>query len=180
MRHYEIVFLVHPDQSDQIQRMLERYRAMVTETDGAVHRLEEWGRRQLAYPIQKLSKAFYVLMNIECTPETLAKLEESLHFNDAILRWLVIRRKAAITEESPIMKMKEKTKGRPPEQDSAAAADDAGGDDAEAPDAGDDDPGDGEAEALGAADGDSDDDDSDAADTPPQPDQSDTDGEKSS
>ena len=123
MRHYEIVFLVHPDQSDQIQRMLERYRKMVTETDGAVHRLEEWGRRQLAYPIQKLSKAFYVLMNIECAPETLAKLEESLHFNDAVLRWLVIRRKAAITEESPIMKIRERAKGRQQEQDEAAAAD---------------------------------------------------------
>ncbi len=127
MRHYEIVFLVHPDQSDQMQRMLGRYRKLITEADGNIHRFEEWGRRQLAYPIQKLSKAFYVLMNIECEAEVLAKLEESLHFNDAILRWLVIKRKEAVTEESHIMKSRERERTRIKQREQGEEPDANGG-----------------------------------------------------
>ena len=112
MRHYEIVMLIHPDQSDQIARMIDRYRSMVTDASGTIHRLEEWGRRQLAYPIQKLSKAFYVMMNIECEPETLAKLKESLQFNDAVLRWEAFRCKQAYTEDSPILKARNRNRQR--------------------------------------------------------------------
>ncbi len=104
MRHYEIVFLVHPDQSEQVPAMIERYTAMITEGEGRVHRLEDWGRRQLAYPINKIHKAHYVLMNIECGAETLAELESAFRFNDAVLRNLVIRREEAITGPSPLAK----------------------------------------------------------------------------
>ena len=107
MRHYEIVFLVHPDQSDQVSGMISRYRSMVEESGGKVHRLEDWGRRQLAYQINKAHKAHYVLMNIECNQETLSELENVFRFNDAILRNLVIKRKAAITEPSPMVKPRE-------------------------------------------------------------------------
>ena len=95
MRHYEIVFIVHPDQSEQVPAMVERYKALVTAQGGQIHRLEDWGRRQLAYPIQKLHKAHYVLMNIECNGETLAELEHGFKFNDAILRHLTIKMKRA-------------------------------------------------------------------------------------
>jgi small subunit ribosomal protein S6 len=104
MRHYEIVFIVHPDQSEQVPAMIERYRAMVTNRGGRIHRLEDWGRRQLAYPIQKVHKAHYVLMNIECDLEMLNELEHAFKFNDAVLRHLVIARREAVVAPSPMMK----------------------------------------------------------------------------
>ncbi len=109
MRHYEIVFIVHPDQSEQVPGMVERYRSVVTAKNGTVHRLEDWGRRQLAYPIQKIHKAHYVLMNIECDAETLGELEHAFKFNDAVLRHLTVKMKAAVTTPSPMMK-EEKSK----------------------------------------------------------------------
>jgi small subunit ribosomal protein S6 len=104
MRHYEIVFIVHPDQSDQVPAMVERYKTLVTGRSGSIHRLEDWGRRQLAYPIQKVHKAHYVLMNIECDGETLAELENSFKFNDAVLRHLTVKMDKAETTPSPMMK----------------------------------------------------------------------------
>ncbi|MDD5471786.1 MAG: 30S ribosomal protein S6 [Sideroxydans sp.] len=104
MRHYEIVFIVHPDQSEQVPAMIERYRTLVTGKNGQIHRLEDWGRRQLAYPIQKIHKAHYVLMNIECDQETLDELEHAFRFNDAVLRHLTIKTKVAVTEPSVMMK----------------------------------------------------------------------------
>jgi small subunit ribosomal protein S6 len=104
MRHYEIVFIVHPDQSDQVPAMIERYKTLVTGKNGAIHRLEDWGRRQMAYPIQKVHKAHYVLMNIECDGETLAELESAFKFNDAVLRHLTIKTDKAETVASPMMK----------------------------------------------------------------------------
>jgi small subunit ribosomal protein S6 len=109
MRHYEIVFIVHPDQSEQVPAMVERYKALVATHGGQVHRLEDWGRRQLAYPIQKLHKAHYVLMNIECSGEVLNELEHGFKFNDAVLRHLTIKMKKAVTTPSPMMK-EEKSK----------------------------------------------------------------------
>ncbi len=109
MRHYEIVFIVHPDQSEQVPAMIERYRTLVTTNGGAMHRLEDWGRRQLAYPIQKIHKAHYVLMNIECGIETLDELEHGFKFNDAVLRHLTMATKTAVTAPSPMMK-EEKSK----------------------------------------------------------------------
>ncbi len=107
MRHYEIVFLVHPDQSEQVPAMLERYRSTIESSGGKIHRLEDWGRRQLAYPIQKLAKAHYVLMNIECSTDALSELESAFRFNDAVLRNLVISRKEAVTEQSALAKRSE-------------------------------------------------------------------------
>jgi small subunit ribosomal protein S6 len=107
MRHYEICFLVHPDQSEQVPAMLERYRGLIEAKEGNIHRLEDWGRRQLAYPIVKLHKAHYVLMNIECDSDTLKELEAAFKFNDAVLRHLTIRRQEAVTEQSHMMKAKE-------------------------------------------------------------------------
>ena len=107
MRHYEICFLVHPDQSEQVPAMLERYRSMIEEKGGSIHRLEDWGRKQLAYPVAKLHKAHYVLMNIECDGETLGELEGVFRFNDAVLRHLTIRRQDALTEQSEMLKAKE-------------------------------------------------------------------------
>ncbi|MDP3031672.1 MAG: 30S ribosomal protein S6 [Rhodocyclaceae bacterium] len=104
MRHYEIVFIVHPDQSDQVPAMVERYKTLVTGKSGVIHRLEDWGRRQMAYPVQKVHKAHYVLMNIECDGETLAELENSFKFNDAVLRHLTIKTDKAETIASPMMK----------------------------------------------------------------------------
>ncbi len=103
MRHYEIVFLVHPDQSEQVGAMVERYRAQVENASGKVHRCEDWGRRILAYPIQKLVKAHYILMNIECSAATLEELESNFRFNDAVLRHLTIRRDAPVSEASPML-----------------------------------------------------------------------------
>ncbi len=108
MRHYEIVFMVHPDQSEQVPAMIERYRATIEEQGGKIHRLEDWGRRQLAYPINKLHKAHYVLMNIECEGKTLNELENAFRFNDAVLRHLTIRREEAITEPSPLARTDDK------------------------------------------------------------------------
>jgi len=107
VRHYEIVFLVHPDQSEQVSSMLERYRSLVESRGGQVHRSEDWGRLQLAYTIEKLHKAHYLLMNLECDAETLAELEGIFRFNDAILRHLVVRRSEAVTEPSIMLKRKE-------------------------------------------------------------------------
>jgi small subunit ribosomal protein S6 len=109
MRHYEVVFIVHPDQSEQVPAMVERYRNAVGARQGKVHRLEDWGRRQLAYPIEKVHKAHYVLMNIECDNEALAELEHSFKFNDAVLRHLVVKMKGPVTTPSPMMK-EEKSK----------------------------------------------------------------------
>lgn len=104
MRHYEIVFIVHPDQSEQVPAMIERYRTLVTSKNGHIHRLEDWGRRQLAYPIQKIHKAHYVLMNIEVDQPTLEELEHAFKFNDAVLRHLTIKTKAAVVAPSVMMK----------------------------------------------------------------------------
>jgi small subunit ribosomal protein S6 len=104
MRHYEIVFLVHPDQSEQVPAMVERYRSMITNSGGAVHREEDWGRRQLEFPIKKIHKAHYALMNIECSNEVLDELESAFRFNDAVLRHLTLSCKAAETEKSAMMK----------------------------------------------------------------------------
>jgi small subunit ribosomal protein S6 len=126
MRHYEIVFLVHPDQSEQVPAMIERYRATIETDGGAIHRLEDWGRRQLAYPIQKLHKAHYVLMNIECTTAALEELTSAFRFNDAVIRNLVISRKEAVTDLSLLAKRpEEKREATPPQDtaDSSAAAD---------------------------------------------------------
>src|SRR5918999_1577375 len=109
MRHYEIVLIVHPDQSEQVPAMVERYRSAVTGKGGKIHRLEDWGRRQLAYPLQKVHKAHYVLMNIECDNETLAELEHSFKFSDAVLRHLIIKMDKAHTAPSPMMR-EEKSK----------------------------------------------------------------------
>ena len=103
MRHYEIVFLVHPDQSEQVPAMIERYRSMISTSGGTVHREEDWGRRQLEFPIKKIHKAHYVLMNIECNQQALDELESAFRFNDAVLRHLTLSCKAAITEKSPMM-----------------------------------------------------------------------------
>lgn len=108
MRHYEVVFLVHPDQSEQVPAMIERYSAVITDGKGIIHRLEDWGRRQLAYPINKIHKAHYVLLNIECDGDTLAELENTFRFNDAVIRHLVVRRDRAMTEPSPLAKPNEK------------------------------------------------------------------------
>lgn len=105
MRHYEIVFLVHPDQSDQVSAMTERYRSIITQGNGTVHRLEDWGRLQLAYPIQKIHKAHYVLMNIECGQEVLDELNSSFRFNDAVIRNMIVSMKKAETEPSAMMKI---------------------------------------------------------------------------
>jgi len=106
MRHYEIVFMVHPDQSDQVPAMLERYKKIITSNKGKIHRLEDWGRRQLAYPINKIHKAHYILMNIECEQTALSELNHNFRFNDAVIRNLVLTCKKAITEPSPLAKAK--------------------------------------------------------------------------
>ena len=129
MRHYEIVFLVHPDQSEQVNAMIERYRGTIEGDGGAIHRLEDWGRRQLAYPIQKLHKAHYVLMNIECTTAALEELNSAFRFNDAVIRSMVISRKEAVTEPSLLAKRPEEKREREaPDtrdaQDEAATSDD--------------------------------------------------------
>jgi small subunit ribosomal protein S6 len=107
MRHYEIVFLVHPDCSDQVSGMIDRYQSMIKSSKGQVHRLEDWGRRQLAYPINKVRKAHYILMNIECDNSVLSELENAFRYNDAVLRSMTLKRESAITEPSPIMKEQE-------------------------------------------------------------------------
>jgi len=112
MRHYEIVFMVHPDQSDQVGGMTDRYTKLVTESGGTVHRMEDWGRRQLAYPINKIHKAHYILMNIECSQEVLDEITTLFRYNDAVLRNMVIKRKEAISEMSEIMKAENESRER--------------------------------------------------------------------
>lgn len=135
MRHYEIVFLVHPDQSEQVPSMIERYTGSIKEAGGQIHRLEDWGRRHLAYPIQKIHKAHYVLMNIECDNETLAELNNTFRFNDAVIRSMVIRTKDAVTEISPIKaaesRQDRREERRVEEDDVAVDADDAALEDAD-------------------------------------------------
>ena len=122
MRHYEIVFIVHPDQSEQVPAMIDRYKSIITAQGGQIHRLEDWGRRQLAYPIQKLHKAHYVLMNIECNGDVLAELEHGFKFNDAVLRHLTIKMKKAITTPSPMMKEEKSKSMMEPREEAAAEA----------------------------------------------------------
>ncbi len=124
MRHYEIVFMVHPDQSAQVPAMLERYRGLIESASGSIHRLEDWGRRQLAYPINKIHKAHYVLMNIECDQATLEELESGFRFNDAVLRSLTVRKEEAITEASPMAREghQESAEIRDEDEDEADAA----------------------------------------------------------
>ena len=119
MRHYEIVFIVHPDQSEQVPAMIERYRSNVTTRGGKLHRLEDWGRRQMTYPIQKMHKAHYVLMNIECNNETLDELEHGFKFNDAVLRHLTMQMTEAVVAPSPMMK-EEKSRSLTQVQDDAS------------------------------------------------------------
>ena len=123
MRHYEIVFLVHPDQSEQVPAMIDRYRGMIESGGGSIHRLEDWGRRQLSYPINKVHKAHYVLMNIECDQPTLQQLSSAFRFNDAVIRDLIIRRDRAVVDPSPLAKSKEdqeeETRRYQPAEDSA-------------------------------------------------------------
>ncbi|MBN6148711.1 30S ribosomal protein S6 [Xanthomonas sp. AmX2] len=126
-RHYEIVFLVHPDQSEQVPAMIERYKSLVEGGNGTIHRLEDWGRRQLAYPIQNLVKAHYVMLNIEVDQAILSELVESFRFNDAVLRHLVIKRDGPDTEQSLIMKSKDE-KGDKPERGERRRRDDDEGD----------------------------------------------------
>lgn len=122
MRHYELCVIVHPDQSEQVPSMIERYKNLVLEQGGKVHRIENWGRRQLAYPIDKLVKAHYVLMNIECTSETLAEIENGFRFNDAILRHLTVKMKKAESGPSVMMKTVEKEEARKAQAATEAAA----------------------------------------------------------
>jgi small subunit ribosomal protein S6 len=121
MRHYEICFIVHPDQSEQVPAMIERYKTLITGAKGTVHRVEDWGRRQLAYPIEKLVKAHYVLMNIECDGKTLDELENGFRYNDAVLRHLTIKMKRAETAASPMMKVVEREEAKKAAQEAAAA-----------------------------------------------------------
>ena len=117
MRHYEVLFLVHPDQSEQVPAMVERYKGSITDGGGVIHRLEDWGRLQLAYPLNKIHKAHYILMNIECSQEVLDELTNTFKFNDAILRNLVMRRDSAVTEESPLARSEEREQSRRPVAD---------------------------------------------------------------
>ena len=121
MRHYEIVFLVHPDQSEQVPGMIERYSNMVTQSGGVIHRSEDWGRRQLSYPIHKIHKAHYILFNVECDADTLREVETAFKFNDAVLRNLIIKRKQADTEESPLMKLERESKERQEREEASQA-----------------------------------------------------------
>lgn len=123
MRHYEIVFMVHPDQSEQVPGMIERYSETIKQGNGTIHRLEDWGRRQLAYPINKLHKAHYVLMNIEASAEVVEELETAFRYNDAVLRNMVMRKKEAVTEVSSLNKKEErKSDSRTEEQDESESA----------------------------------------------------------
>lgn len=132
MRHYEIVFLVHPDQSEQVGGMVERYTKLIEEDGGKIHRLEDWGRRQLAYPIDKIHKAHYIMLNVECSAKALEELTENFRYNDAVIRNLVIRRDEAITEQSDMLKPEDSGRGerrerreRSDENDSANEAGDS-------------------------------------------------------
>ena len=123
MRHYEVVFMVHPDQSEQVPAMIERYRSMIENDGGKIHRLEDWGRRQLAYPIERLLKAHYIMFNIECSAAALKELQDAFRFNDAVLRHLIVAMKEAVTEMSAIMKTKdEKPRRRDDDSNDSAPA----------------------------------------------------------
>ena len=131
MRHYEIVFLVHPDQSEQVPGMIERYSSLITEGEGKVHRVEDWGRHQLAYPINKIHKAHYALLNIECSQEVLEELETAFRFNDAVIRNLILSRKGPESGDSPIMKSERESREKKERDDTPAktesdASDNAG------------------------------------------------------
>ncbi len=117
MRHYEVVFLVHPDQSEQVTSMVDRYRTLIEGKGGKIHRLEDWGRRQLAYPIKKAYKAHYILMNIECGTDVVAELDNSFYYNDAVLRNMIMQRDAAVTEESPMMRRETSERRERPDYD---------------------------------------------------------------
>ncbi|NLY58492.1 MAG: 30S ribosomal protein S6 [Gammaproteobacteria bacterium] len=145
MRHYEIVFLVHPDQSEQVGGMVERYTKLIEEDGGKIHRLEDWGRRQLAYPIDKIHKAHYIMLNVECSAKALEELTENFRYNDAVIRNMVIRRDEAVTEQSDMLKPEDTGRGerrerreRTDDNDSRNEADDSNEDDADDADAGDD------------------------------------------
>lgn len=126
MRHYEVVFLVHPDQSEQVTAMIERYRSIIDSAGGKIHRLEDWGRRQLAFPIHKVHKAHYVLMNIECNLETLRELESAFRFSDAVLRTLVLNRDSAVTDPSLLAKEnQDEARSAIPEKSSDGDSDEA-------------------------------------------------------
>lgn len=124
MRHYEICFIVHPDQSEQVPGMVERYRAIVTAKNGTIHRLEDWGRRQLAYPIEKLHKAHYVLLNVEAPQAVIDELETNFRYNDAVLRNLIMRTNGAVTEPSPMAKVREERRDRAPRDSEEQVAND--------------------------------------------------------
>ena len=126
MRHYEIVFMVHPDQSEQVPGMVERFKGQITDGGGSVHRLEDWGRRQLAYPINKIHKAHYIMMNVECSQEVLDELSSAFKFNDAVLRNMVLRRDEAIVEQSILAKSNEKDRDeRPARSERSESSDDS-------------------------------------------------------
>lgn len=125
MRHYEICIVVHPDQSEQVPAMIERYKTLVAEQGGKIHRIEDWGRRPLAYPIEKLVKAHYALLNIECGHETILEIENGFRFNDAVLRHLTVKTKHAETAPSPMMKVIEKEEARKVAAEAAAAQEEA-------------------------------------------------------
>ena len=124
MRHYEIVFMVHPDQSEQVPGMIERYTGAIKEAGGSIHRLEDWGRRQLAYPIEKLHKAHYVLLNVEAPQAVIDELETNFRFNDAVLRNLIMRTNTAVTEPSPMAKVRDERRDRAPRDSDEQVAND--------------------------------------------------------
>ncbi|MBU1436767.1 MAG: 30S ribosomal protein S6 [Rheinheimera sp.] len=124
MRHYEIVFMVHPDQSEQVPGMIERYTGAIKEAGGSIHRLEDWGRRQLAYPIEKLHKAHYVLLNVEAPQSVIDELETNFRFNDAVLRNLIMRTNGAVTEPSPMAKVRDERRDRAPRDSDEQVAND--------------------------------------------------------
>lgn len=124
MRHYEIVFMVHPDQSEQVPGMIERYTGAIKEAGGTIHRLEDWGRRQLAYPIQKLHKAHYVLLNVEAPQNVIDELETNFRYNDAVLRNLIMRTNGAVVEPSPMAKVREERRERAPRETEEQVAND--------------------------------------------------------
>ncbi|CEA02010.1 30S ribosomal protein S6 [Pseudomonas saudimassiliensis] len=141
MRHYEIVFLVHPDQSEQVGGMVERYTKLIEEDGGKIHRLEDWGRRQLAYPIDKIHKAHYIMLNVECSAKALEELTENFRYNDAVIRNMVIRRDEAITEQSDMLKPEDTGRGERRERRERNDEDTDSGkdaDDSDDTDAGDD------------------------------------------
>ena len=141
MRHYEIVFMVHPDQSEQVPGMVDRYKGQIQEGGGAIHRMEDWGRRQLAYPINKIHKAHYIMMNIECSQEVLDELSSAFKFNDAVLRNMVIRRNEAVVDQSLLAKANEKDRSEHSRDDRAPAAEADDADDSSAEDQDSDDTG---------------------------------------